>query len=114
MELIKDQNAFINENGAQITPYLLPASVDTISVVEVIVGIKGHGCTKSTQADRIIKIIEGKGILKVGNDSLSVSPGSIYYVPKNTFYDYIATRGILKVIVFDVPKFNPQFEVTKK
>lgn len=114
MKLIRSKELIINQAGAKIVPFLLPPEVNSFSVVEVQVDSSGHGMTKTTHADRILHFIKGEGVLTVDGTQSQVQHGAIYVVPKNSFYDYRSTTAsALTVWVFDVPKYDPRYELSQ-
>jgi len=57
-----------------------------------------------------IIVLEGEAIMKIGNDTLNISPKDQITIPKRTLHEVIKVLGKkpLKVISVQSPKFDPK------
>jgi len=70
-----------------------------------------HGKTKTSKSDRIYLVLEGQGEFIINDKAISVQKSDVIIVPKNTPYDYKATKGTLKLFLVHSPAFDPDAEV---
>ncbi len=70
-----------------------------------------HGKVKTTESDRVYYILDGEGEFVINNKVFSVEQSDVVIVPKNTSYDYRATKGTLKLFLVHCPAFEPDAEV---
>lgn len=74
--------------------------------------VKGrHGKVKAKKTDRIYLVLGGKGKFIVNGKSLTVEKSDIVIIPRNTPYDYQATKGTLKLFLVHSPAYNPKDDV---
>lgn len=70
-----------------------------------------HGKVKTELSDRIYLVLGGEGIFVVGDEETHVIKDDVIIVPKNTPYDYKATKGTtLKLYLVHTPAYDPNFE----
>ncbi|MEK6937685.1 MAG: hypothetical protein AABX04_01435 [Nanoarchaeota archaeon] len=74
--------------------------------------VKGrHGKIKNIKSDRTYFVLGGKGEFIINNKVSTVEKNEVIIVPRNTPYDYKATKGILKLFLVDSPAFDPKTDV---
>jgi mannose-6-phosphate isomerase-like protein (cupin superfamily) len=70
-----------------------------------------HGKVKTTKSDRIYVVIDGEGEFTINGKIIPVQKMDVVIVPKNTPYDYRATKGTLKLFLVHCPAFDPKAEI---
>ncbi len=56
-----------------------------------------------------ITVIEGYGIMTVGEEHFEIKKGDFFVIPKNTFHALeVKSTKPIKVISIQMPKFNPK------
>lgn len=54
-----------------------------------------------------VQVLEGEGIMKVGDKTINVKPGMLIFIPKNTVHSVKVTSNVaLKVISYQAPEFK--------
>lgn len=72
----------------------------------------GHGEVKTTLSDRVYYVIDGKGEFIINGKTELVEATDVIIVPKNTAYNYMATKGgLMKLFLVHSPAYDPEFEV---
>lgn len=67
-------------------------------------GVKSH---KHVEHAENLQIIEGSGIMTVGEHSFEVKKGDFFIAPKNTFHSLIVTSETpMKVLSIQMPNFD--------
>jgi len=70
-----------------------------------------HGKVKTTKSDRIYLVLDGQGEFTIDGKIIPVEKTDVVIVPKNTPYDYKATKGTLKLFLVHCPAFDPEADV---
>jgi len=69
-----------------------------------------HGKVKTTLSDRVYYITEGYGEFLVGDEIFKVKKSDAIIVPKNTIYDFWATKNTLKLFMVTLPAYDERYE----
>ena len=69
-----------------------------------------HGKVKTRRSDRIYYVLEGEGEFIIDGKTVQVEKTDVIIVPKNTPYDYKATKDTLKLFLVHCPAFDAEFE----
>ena len=70
-----------------------------------------HGKVKTELSDRIYLVLEGEGLFVINDEEMAVTKDDVLIVPKNTPYDYWATKGFtLKLYLVHTPAYDPSYE----
>ena len=70
-----------------------------------------HGRVKSRVCNRIYYVLGGRGEFIIKGKNIPVEKSDVIIVPKNTPYDYRATKGKLRLFLVHCPAFDPEAEV---
>ena len=70
-----------------------------------------HGKVKSKVSNRVYFVLDGEGEFTIDGDVERVIKDDIIIVPKNTPYDYRATKGTLKMYLIHTPAYDREAEV---
>jgi len=70
-----------------------------------------HGKTKTTISDRIYLVLEGEGKFIIEGKTIKVEKTDVIIVPKNTSYNYRATKGFMELFLVHSPAYDPQGDV---
>jgi mannose-6-phosphate isomerase-like protein (cupin superfamily) len=73
-----------------------------------------HGKVKTTESDRVYYVLDGNGEFILNEEVIPVEKSDVIIVPKNTPYDYRATKGTLKLFLVHSPAFEPEAEMKLK
>lgn len=67
--------------------------------------VKSHKHLHHTES---ITVVEGIGIMTIGDKSFEIGEGDFFTIPKNTFHAVeVKSKTPLKVISIQMPKFDP-------
>lgn len=67
--------------------------------------------TKNVRSDRIYYVLEGQLTVVQGSDVFVANPGDVILIEVNTPYHF---KGTFKVVLINVPAFDPKNEKTVK
>ncbi len=71
-----------------------------------------HGKVKTKKSDRTYFVISGSGEFIINGNVILVKRHDMIIIPKDTLYDYKATRGkTLKLFLLHTPAYNRDAEV---
>lgn len=80
---------------------------DTNSTSFVIWVKKGVKLHKHAHHSETIYVLEGEGIMTLGDEEISIKPGDFIFIPENTPHDLEVTSDIpVKVISVQAPEFD--------
>lgn len=66
-------------------------------------GVKSH---KHKTHSELIYVLEGKGVMTIGNKKTSVIPGDYFRIPQNTFHSLVvSSKKPMKVLSIQSPEF---------
>jgi len=70
-----------------------------------------HGKTKNTRSDRVYYVVAGEGEFIIDKKVIHVKKSDVIVIPKNTPYDYKATKKVLKLFLVHIPAYDEVYEV---
>ena len=95
-----------SENFDNIYNHLLFTDTSRISsfLIEIKKEVRAH---KHIEHAEHVYILEGRGEMKLGNDSFEIKKGDLIFIPPNTFHSVkTLSKKSLKVISFQAPYFD--------
>lgn len=74
--------------------------------------VKAHKHVKHTES---ITVVDGYGIMTVGEESFEVKKGDYFVIPKDTYHSLVVkSENPMKVISIQMPKFDPTDRIFKE
>lgn len=73
---------------------------------------KRHGKLKNLKSDVVYYVVSGTGKFFLKDKWLSIKKGDVIIVPKNTVYDFMAEKGVLKMFMVHTPAYDPKYDKT--
>ncbi len=87
-------------------------SNSTSFVIWIKKGVKSH---KHETHSEIIYVVEGSGLMTIGDQSFDIKPGDYFRIPKNTFHSLkVSPNNTMKVLSVQSPEFLGKDRVFKE
>lgn len=99
LDTIKAPSEFANVHVQRITG----DSLSTTFVIWIKQEVKSH---KHEWHSENIVVLEGEGIMKLGDKTFTIRAGDHVFIPRQTFHSVTVTKGILKVLSIQSPNFD--------
>jgi quercetin dioxygenase-like cupin family protein len=64
------------------------------------------GLHKHASHSETVYILEGKGEMRLGDETFVVKPGDVIFIPEGTPHAVTVTKGVMKVISIQAPQFD--------
>ena len=96
--------------------FVKPLYQDSVNVSSFLIFIKNEVKPhKHLAHDEQVYVLEGEGIMQLGETSAVIKKGDFIFIPKNTFHSVVTTPNIpLKVISIQAPYFDGKDRMLKQ
>ncbi len=99
LDTIKAPVDFVNIHSQRLSG----DSLTTTFVIWIKKEVKSH---KHEWHSENIIVLEGEGVMKLGDKTLLIRTGDHVFIPKQTYHSVTVTQGVLKVLSIQSPYFD--------